>query len=62
MKVLTDSVHAHILTTPSRAGFAVFRLELIEPGAEMCVYQAKASSPTDQPVRQFKYGLGLIRL
>ena len=53
------SVHAHILTTPSRAGFAVIRLELIEPGAETCVYQAKAFSPTDQPVRQFKDSLGI---
>ena len=56
MPVLTGSVHAHILTKPSRAGFAVIRLELIEPGAETCVYQAKACSPTDQPVRKFKDG------
>ena len=42
----------------SRAGFAAIRLELIEPGAETCVYQAKAWSPTDQPVRKFKDGLG----
>ena len=59
MPVLTGSVNAHILTKPSRAGFAVIRLELIEPGAETCVYQAKACSPTDQPVRQFKDGLGI---
>ena len=59
MPVLTGSVHAHILTKPSRAGFAVFRLELIEPGAETCVYQAKACSPTDQPVRKFKDSLGI---
>ena len=59
MPVLSGSVHAHILTTPSRAGFAVIRLELIEPGAETCVYQAKAFSPTDQPVRQFKDSLGI---
>ena len=59
MPVLTGSVHAHILTKPSRAGFAVIRLELIEPGAETCVYQAKSCSPTDQPVRKFKYGLGI---
>ena len=45
------SVHAHILTKPSRAGFAVIRLELIESGAETSVYQAKGCSPTDQPVR-----------
>ena len=57
--VLTGSVHAHIPTKPSRAGFAAIRLELIEPGAEACVYQAKAWSPTDQPVREFKYGLGI---
>ena len=38
MPVLTGSVHAHILTKPSRAGFAVSRLELIEPGGETCVY------------------------
>ena len=59
MPVLTGSVHAHILTKPSRAGFAAIRLELIEPGAETCVYQAKARSPTDQPVRKFKDGLGI---
>ena len=37
MPVLTGSVHAHKLTKPSRAGFAVIRLELIEPGAATCV-------------------------
>ena len=57
MPVLTGSVHAHILTKPSRAGFAVIRLELIEPGAETCVYRAKSCSPTDQPVWKFKDGL-----
>ena len=60
MPVLTGPVHAHILTKPSSAGFAVIRLELIEPGAETCVYQAKACSPTDQPVRKFINGLGKI--
>ena len=59
MPVLTGSVHAHILSKSSRAGFAVIRVELIEPSAEMCVYQAKACSPTDQPVRKFKDGLGI---
>ena len=59
MLVLTGSVHAHILTKPSRAGFAVIGLELIEPGAETCVYQAKACSPTDQPVRKFEHSLGI---
>ena len=59
MPVLTGSVHSHILTKPSRAGFAVIRSELIEPGAETCVYQAKACSPTDQPIRKFKDGLGI---
>ena len=59
MPVLTGSVHAHKLTKPSRAGFAVIRLELIEPGAATCAYQAKACSPTDQPVRKFKDGLGI---
>ena len=54
MPVLTGSVHAHILTKPSRAGFAVIRLEFIEPGAATSVYQAKACSPTDQPVRKLK--------
>ena len=40
MPVLTGSVHAHILTKPSRAGFVVIRLELIEPsGAATCVYR-----------------------
>ena len=37
MPVRTGSVHAHIITKPSRAGFAVIRLELIEPGAATCV-------------------------
>ena len=37
MPVLTGSVHAHILTKPSRAGFAVIRLELVEADAETCV-------------------------
>ena len=37
MPVLMGSVHAHILTKPSRAGFSVVRLELIEPGAETCL-------------------------
>ena len=32
---------------------------MIEPGAETCVYQAKACSPTDQPVLKFKDGLGI---
>ena len=59
MPVLTGSVLAHILTKPSRPGLAVIRLELIEPGAETCVYQAKSCSPTDQPVRKFKYRLGI---
>ena len=59
MPALTGSVHAHILTKPSRGGFAVIRLELIEPGAETCVYQAKSCSPTDQPVRKFNDGLGI---
>ena len=59
MPVLTGSVRTHILKKPSRAGFVVIRLELIEPGAETCVYQAKACSPTDQPVRKFKDGLGM---
>ena len=59
MRVLSGSVDAHILTKPSRAGFAVIRLELIEPGAETCVHQAKSCSPTDQPVRKFKDGFGI---
>ena len=59
MPVLTGSVHAHILTKTSRAGFAVIRLELIKPGTETCVYQAKPCSPTDQPARKFKDGLGI---
>ena len=59
MPVLTGSVHAYILTKPFRGGFAVIRLELVEPGAETCVYQAKACSPTDQPVRKFKDSLGI---
>ena len=59
MPVLTGSLHVHMLRKPSRAGFAVIRLELIEPGAETFVYQAKACSPTDQPVRKFKDGMGI---
>ena len=59
MSVLTGSLHAHILTKTSRAGFAVIRLELIEPGAETCVYQAKSCSPISEPVRKFKDGLGI---
>ena len=42
MPVLTGSVHAHILTKPSRAGFAVSRSELIEPGAATCVLSGMA--------------------
>ena len=41
MPVLTSSVHEHILTKPSRAGFAVIRLELTEPGAATCVQRIK---------------------
>ena len=59
MPVLKGSVHARILTKPPRAGFAVIRLELIDPGAVKCVYQAKACSLNDQPVRKFKDGLGI---
>ena len=59
MPVLTGSVHAHILTKPSRAVFAVTRLDLMEPGAATCVYQAKACSPTDQPLRKFKDGFDI---
>ena len=59
MPVLTGSVHANILTKSSRPGFPVIRLELIEPVAETWVYQAKSCSPTDQPVRKFKDGLGV---
>ena len=59
MPVLTGSVHANILTKSSRPGFLVIRLELIEPVAETWVYQAKSCSPTDQPVRKFKDGLGV---
>ena len=59
MPVLTGSVHEDITTKPFRAGFGVIRLELIEPGAVTCVYQAKACPPTDRPVRQFKHSLGI---
>ena len=59
MPLMTGSVHAQILTNPSFAGFAVIRLDLIEPGAETCVYQAKACSPISEPVRKFKDGLGI---
>ena len=37
------------LTKPSRAGFAVSRLELIEPGAETCVYnEARPKERSDR--------------
>ena len=49
MPVLTVSVHAHILTKPSRAGFAGIRLELIEPGAATCVYnEARPKERSDR--------------
>ena len=35
-------VHAHLLTKPSRAGFAVSRSELIEPGAATCAFRGMA--------------------
>ena len=40
--VLTGSEHAHILTKPFRAVFAVSRSELIEPGAATCVFRGMA--------------------
>ena len=43
MPVLTGSVHAHILTKPSRAGFALSSLELIESGVATCVYRHVAT-------------------
>ena len=42
MPILTGSIHAHILTKPSRAGFAISRSELIEPGAVTCVFRGMA--------------------
>ena len=49
MPVLTGSVHAHILSKPSRAGFAVIRLVLIKPGAATCVYnQARPRERSDR--------------
>ena len=49
MPVLTGPVHARILTKPSRAGFAVIRLELIEPGAATCVYnEARPKERSDR--------------
>ena len=39
MPVLAGSVNAQIGAKPSRAVFAVIRLELIEPGAATCVYR-----------------------
>ena len=44
MPLLTGSVHVHILTRPSRAGFAVSRSELIEPGAATCVFRGMAGA------------------
>ena len=54
MPVLTGSIHAHILTKPSRAGFAVIRLELIEPGTQrvfrgMAVFVAFKSGALTAP-------------
>ena len=61
---LTGSVHAHILTKHSRAGFAVpgisFRVDRARRGSVCLEDQAKACSPTDQPVRIFEDGLGII--
>ena len=61
MPVLTGSVHARILTKPSRAGFEVVRLELIEPGAATCLEdQAKLLSGQSDiwvPVQQYHHGL-----
>ena len=61
MPVLKGSGHAHILKKPSRAGFAVIRLELnrARRGNVCLEYQAKACSPTDQPVLKFTDGLGI---
>ena len=42
MPVLTGSVDAHMLTKPSRVGFAVSRSELVEPGAATCVFRGMA--------------------
>ena len=49
MPVLTGSVHAHILTKPSCAVFAVIRLGMIEPGAATCVYnEARPKERSDR--------------
>ena len=42
MPVLTGSVHAPILTKPSRAGFSVSRSKLIEPGVATCSFRGVA--------------------
>ena len=54
--VLTDSVHAHILTKPSCAGFAVIRLVDRARRGNVCL-EDQACSPTDQPVRKFEDSL-----
>ena len=53
MAVLTGSVHAHILTKPSRAG--LIRSVLIEPGAETCVYNE--ARPKERSDRELFLGM-----
>ena len=38
MPVPVGSVHAQIITKPSRAGLAASRSELVEPGTATCVF------------------------
>ena len=42
MPVLMGSVHAHIITKPSRAGLPVSPSELVEPGAATCAVRGIA--------------------
>ena len=42
MPVLMGSVHSHTITKPPRAGVAVSRSELVEPGAATCVFRGMA--------------------
>ena len=47
MPVLTCSVHASILTKPSRAGSSLSRSELIEPGVATCGFKGMAGPSLD---------------
>ena len=55
MPVPMGSVHAQIITKPSRAGLAVSRSELVEPGAATCVFRGMAG-PCFKSLERTRYG------